>query len=240
MKKLIFITALFLVTLRVFAQDCAKYYYMQKNKTFEMTYYDNKEKATLKADYKVDDVTHIKDTTVSTVTTQMYGKDGKEIGKTTMDVKCNGGVMYIDVNAALQKAIQPQDNKTGVSMTFSHSYMEYPADLHVGQQFPDVSSTMTVGTADNQQISTTKTTDRKVEAKEDVTTPAGTWSCYKITSKSITTTTYKGAVADEMNKISSVFKKKPKENETTVYYAPNFGIVKMEMSTGSVVLTAIN
>jgi len=42
MKKLITFSAWVLVSMKLFAQDCTLYYYLQKNKTIEMSTFDEK------------------------------------------------------------------------------------------------------------------------------------------------------------------------------------------------------
>jgi hypothetical protein len=60
--------------------------------------------------------------------------------------------------------------------------------------------------------------ERTVVARESVTTPAGTWNCFKIVNK--TTTTITG------------YKMAPFTMETTEWYAPDFGIVKFQLGGG--------
>jgi hypothetical protein len=65
-----------------------------------------------------------------------------------------------------------------------------------------------------------KITDRKVELQESVTTPAGTWNCFKIS--------YHSAI-----KIAIMGIGIPIKADITEWFAPNFGVVKTESSKGS-------
>ncbi len=60
-------------------------------------------------------------------------------------------------------------------------YLEYPANMNVGDQLKDGQLSMdyesTSGLKSSIEISIT---ERKVEGKESVTTSAGTWECFKI------------------------------------------------------------
>jgi hypothetical protein len=68
-------------------------------------------------------------------------------------------------------------------------------------------------------------TKRKVEGRESVTTPAGTWNCFKITyhSKMI----FKMGIGIPMNM------------DVTEWWAPGFGVVKTESDSGKTEITAI-
>ncbi|MGB8192458.1 MAG: hypothetical protein WCF67_11095, partial [Chitinophagaceae bacterium] len=77
-----------------------------------------------------------------------------------------------------------------------------------------------------QQTLTLNVTDRKVEAKESVTTPAGTWECYKISSKN--------KIHVKMGPIGI-----PMNMEVTEWFAPGFGVVKTESKSGGTMITAV-
>jgi hypothetical protein len=68
-----------------------------------------------------------------------------------------------------------------------------------------------------------KITERKVEGEESITTPAGTWKCFKIT--------YHSAIKIAMMGIGI-----PIKMDMTEWFAPNFGVVKTESSKGATTL----
>lgn len=69
-------------------------------------------------------------------------------------------------------------------------------------------------------------TNRKVEARESVTTTAGTWDCYKISYKSKIT-------------IKTMGIGMPINIDGTEWYAPGFGVVKTESKNGGTAITSI-
>jgi hypothetical protein len=77
-----------------------------------------------------------------------------------------------------------------------------------------------------QQTLTLVVSDRKVEGKESVTTPAGTWECFKISGKNKITMKM-GPVGIPMN------------IESTEWFAPGFGVVKTESKSGSTLITVV-
>jgi len=68
--------------------------------------------------------------------------------------------------------------------------------------------------------------ERKVEAKEKITTPAGSWDCYKISFKSKMRMKTAGIGI-------------PINIEGVEYFAPGFGIVKTESKHGGTEIVAI-
>jgi hypothetical protein len=71
-----------------------------------------------------------------------------------------------------------------MEVTMDGDYLEIPADLEVGQNLPDGTISMQVkmaGAGMNLSDIKVNIINRKVEAEESVTTPAGTFNCVKLT-----------------------------------------------------------
>jgi hypothetical protein len=105
-------------------------------------------------------------------------------------------------------------------------YMEYPQGMKVGDQLKDASMTMDVENKGMKQSVTIVVNNRKVEGKEPVTTPAGTWDCFKIS--------FKSKVIIKTMGIGI-----PVNVDGTEWYAPGFGVVKSENKHGSSAITSI-
>ncbi|ULT44464.1 hypothetical protein KRR40_14595 [Niabella defluvii] len=104
--------------------------------------------------------------------------------------------------------------------------MEYPSSLSVGQALSDASFNMDMkaesGLMANVSIDIT---NRKVEAKEKITTPAGSWDAYKIT--------YDSKMV--MNMGFAI----PMKMQMTEWFVPDFGIVKSSSKWGTQELVSI-
>jgi len=117
------------------------------------------------------------------------------------------GVMILDMNqmfAGQQKDSQMKVEVTGVPM-------ELPGNMQPGQSLKDAEMTMSVDMVFTKMKTTMKMTDGKCLAIEDVTVPAGTFKCHKITQTVSTTVFGKSAVS-----------------QTLSWYAPGIGTVKTE------------
>jgi hypothetical protein len=223
MKKSMWIFCL-MAGLRAVGQDCKQFLFFQKGKTIEMTVYNKAGDASGKQVYQVLDVTNDGGTTTGTLTSEMFDKTGKSLAKTNSVVKCAGGVMMVDM-----KMMMPQmpGSSGAVQATVGNDYLEFPANMHVGDQLKDGSLTMNLTMQNIQETIAIKITDRKVVGQETVTTPAGSWSCYKISSKSAVTMNMAGRDLPTMN------------TESTAWYKPDFGIVKTLSANGSTAITSI-
>jgi len=211
MKKFALIIACLFAAFRLAAQDCTQYYYLQKNRVIEMSSYDEKGAFIGKGISKVSDVTTTNGVVTAIVVSESFDKNGKSQGKFSASYKCSGGVMMIDMNFNDSKKPGSASQKNNANFSLE----EYPSGMKVGDHLKDAIMEMKEDLGNETIVATSKTTARMVVAKETVTTAAGTWSCLKITYKTITTV--KG------------YNVPPQTIESTEWYVPNFGIVKSQM-----------
>jgi hypothetical protein len=216
MKKFVLLSALILIVLKMFAQDCSQYVYMQKGKTIESTAYTGNGAVMGKSVSFVADVTTANGTTTGTVVAENFDRNGKSRGKRNITYKCTGGSFSYDMSSA---------NSQQGGAKFNTGNMAYPAAMKVGDHFNDFNVQMEMNIGGKTVESTSKITDRTVVARESLTTPAGTWDCLKITYN--TTVTMQG-----MNMPTQTVK-------TTEWYVPNFGIVQFQVGFITTKITAI-
>jgi hypothetical protein len=205
-------------------QDCNTYYFLQQNKTIEMTIYNKKGNPDGKQVYTVSNVSNTGGNTTATVNSEMFSQKGKSIAKGHSEINCTGGVMMIDMKMQLPQAQQEQFAKADVKA--DKIYIEYPANMKAGDKLKDAILDMTIDNSGMKQNVNMVTSDRAVAAKESVTTSAGTWDCFKIT--------YKSKITIKTMGIGMPF-----NIEGTEWFAPGFGIVKTESKHGGTAITAI-
>jgi len=206
------------------AQDCNNFYFLQKNKTVEMTIYNKKGDASGRQVYTISDVTNSGDNITGTVNSEMFDKKGKSIAKGHSQIVCNGGVMMIDMTMQLPQQQQEQFAKADVKA--DKIFIEYPNNMKVGDKLKDATLSMDIDNSGMKQNINMVTSDRTVAGKESVTTTAGTWDCFKIT--------YKSRITVKTMGIGMPF-----NMEGTEWFAPGFGIVKTESKNGGTAITAI-
>jgi hypothetical protein len=144
-----------------------------------------------------------------------------KVRKTSYDYKCDGNKIYFDMASLLRAEAKKND------ASFKVSVIEYPINVTAGETLPDASGTMSSGKDGKTMEVKYHYKDRKVDAREDVTTPAGTFSCYKISNRIEVDMDIPG-MDETAKKLMESMKDKLKTTSTT-WFAPYFGIVKMEM-----------
>ena len=116
------------------------------------------------------------------------------------------GVMILDMSQMFANM-----QKTGLKAEISGMPMELPNNLQPGQSLKDADVTMTMDMGIMKMKATIKMTDGKCLAIEDVTVPAGTFTCHKLTQTVTTTIMGRNSVG-----------------RTVSWYAPGIGTVKTE------------
>ena len=222
--KQIFALVCVLSVISMHAQDCKHYYYLQNNKTIEMSIYDKKGDVNGKLVYTIDGVANAGGLTTANVQSHVFDKKGRTIAKGTSVMKCNGGVLMINMKMMMPTPQAEQFSQTNVKA--QDFYIEYPTDMGKGDQLKDGTLSMDVDNNGIPQSLTMTISDRKVEDKEKVTTSAGSWDCYKISYKSKMTIRMMGVGV-------------PVNMDGTEWYAPGFGVVKTQSKHGGTEITSI-
>jgi hypothetical protein len=217
----------------IMAQDCSGYYYLN-NGSVEMTSYDRKQKENGKVTYTISNINKSGGVTTASFQSEMVDEKGKSLSKSAGVYKCNGGSLFIDARVAM-----PQEQMAAykdMEVKAEEVFIEYPSNIAAGQSLKDLNFKMDIinkGSAFS-SISLDQT-NRKVEGKETVTTPAGTWDCWKIIYDGRFRATIGGPTGIGM----------PVNFKCTEWLAPGFGIVKTETYNkngklmGSTLITAI-
>lgn len=129
-----------------------------------------------------------------TVHAEYFDKKGKSNNTGDYTITCKSGVLYFDM-----KAMMPQQNQNAsadMEMVLEGVDMEYPSKLEVGGTLKDANIKVSYkmksnGTPVPMMNIEVRVFNRKVEAKESITTPAGTYECYKISEEVETKTMFK-------------------------------------------------
>lgn len=183
MKKIsILLFALFCTT-SAFAQ-CNSFYVIDEGTAWTYENYNPKGKTTGKNEQKVTAFDKTSTGFKATVNSVIYNDKGKKVTEGDLELTCDNGTFIMD----MRKFIPEEQQKafSSYEMKIESENLELPSKLSVGQTLKNGSVTLTaVGSPVPMKI-TVNITDRKVEAKESITTPAGTFECYKISSKSNT------------------------------------------------------
>ncbi len=181
MQKLIFQLLLLALPMSLIAQECGTMYdYFKTGVTLEYTNFDKKGKIQSVSTQKVHSIEQSADTTIATIDASTVDEKGKDLYQTTFPIKCHNSVIYMDMQAIIPQQVNANQS-TDMEIEMQGTDLSFPADMKPGQSLPDseIEIKMRMG---GLQIMNTKYTikNRKVEARESITTAAGTFDCLKI------------------------------------------------------------
>lgn len=227
MKKILLTLAITnLLTICALPQDCTFYYPEKKGAVLEYKSYDQKNNLTGTTRSQVKDFVKNGNNLSAVIETEAFDKKGKPLGTNEFTVKCENDVFYIDMKNFMNP--QAMEAYKDMEVSVKSDNLQMPSNMKVGDQLNDGSLDITISNAGIKMMSMTTTiTNRKVDARENITTPAGTFDCYKIS-------------YDLTTKMMMTIRLKAVE-----WFAKDVGMVKSESYrdgklSGSTVLTSID
>lgn len=163
----------FLVYFSLAAQNaCNAYYPFEEGVKFEITNYNKKGKKEGAVSYEVTNI----ENNVATLKTVIFDSKDKEITTTSYQVTCEGDQISIDFKSLMSPDLFKQYKDMDVDMTGTN--IEFPKELEVGQTLKDANMDMVINMSGMKMNMSIKMINRTVDAKESITTPAGTFDCY--------------------------------------------------------------
>lgn len=207
-KLIFFFIAVFFVS-AVFAQDCSFYYPESEGAELVYQVYDKKDKPAGKTSHKVVAYSTSAKSADAKIEVKTFDSDDKPIAETVLEVRCEEGVFYFDMEGYLNQQMMSAYEEMEVRVDASDLAM--PSKLSVGQDLGDGSISVEISNSGIKMMTMQiNISDRKVEAEESVSTPAGTFSCFKISQ----TTTIKAPMKMVM--------------KSTEWLSPGTGLIKNE------------
>lgn len=152
----------------------------------EMTNYDKKDKMTGRMVQEIVDKDVSNGDISLTVETLIFDEDNEELNRSTITIGCSGGVFKIDMKNYLGEMLEAYES---MEIEMQGDNLLIPGKLSVGDELPDGNINIQVRSSGITMVNMDVTIEnRKVEAKEEVTTEAGTFDCYKISYDTVSKT----------------------------------------------------
>jgi hypothetical protein len=206
MKKFLLLIALFSLAGLVVAQDCTLYFPSDEGSELTYTWYSKPGKAESSTKMTVIKKDESGGKLKMDISAESFDAKDKSQLKFNYAVWCDGESFYIDMRNALGSMNLTELEGFKIETTD----MQFPAKMSPGQQLNDASIQLSLeGPIPMNMV--TNITNRKVESQEPVTTPAGTFDCFKIS-------------YNMFSKVSIV----KTEGRVVEWYAPNVGLVRSE------------
>ncbi|MCK5029362.1 MAG: hypothetical protein KAR57_07000 [Bacteroidales bacterium] len=181
MKNIMIFTGIILFSsLLTLAQDCKFYYPKTQGAQLEFKSFDKKDKLTGSSIQTIKEISETGNLISAVIEVQSFDKKGKDLGKKEFSVQCENGEYSVDMKSFMDP--QTMEAYEEMDVKVKSDNLEIPASLNVGDDLGNGKLEISVYSEGMRIMGmTTDITQRKVEAKEEITTEAGTFDCYKIT-----------------------------------------------------------
>ena len=144
-----------------------------------MESYDGKDKFQSRSETTITNFDETSTGYSATVAYKLSDKKDKVTSEGEYKMECDHGVIKIDMSGFIPAESMAAFEDMDVEITTDQ--LAYPSSLESGQVLNDASFSLTASSGPIPMKMDFDITNRKVEGKESVTTPAGDFDCYKIT-----------------------------------------------------------
>lgn len=180
MKKLSALLFFFILIATYAHAQCNEFYQFESGTAWELETYNGKGKLNGKNHQKVTGYEKTSSGFKATINSVLFNEKDKELAKGDVAMTCDGGTILLDMrNFITEDQLKAYDS---YEVKVESNALEIPNKLSIGQSLKDGSITITATNSPLPMKMIVNIINRKVEAKESVTTPAGTFECYKISS----------------------------------------------------------
>jgi hypothetical protein len=179
MRKIILILAFTGFLFQSFSQDCVFYCPIKEGTKTEVKHYNAKDKIESTDKQTILSKTTIGNNVAITVKSESYDDKDKLVGSRDLKFECKNGVFFFDMKNLIDPATMSAYKDMEVKLTATN--LDMPSALTVGKTLANGNVQMAVSSQGmNIMTMTVNITNRKVDANEKITTPAGTFDCFKI------------------------------------------------------------
>jgi hypothetical protein len=218
MKKSVIICTYFLLFFAIssISQNCGYFIPLKANTGTEMKNYDSHGKLTSTNKNTIISISTQGEYTVANLKAESVDEMKGGNSSTDYTIKCSGTQLIIDTKSLMSSAAMDNYKKNNYDIKMESIDIELPNKLTIGSSLKD--SELKMKMYSNEILVTDMIIaliNRKVESKESISTPAGTFNCFKITYDSKTTSKIMGFSTVTTNKVVE-------------YYAENVGVVKSQ------------
>jgi len=229
MKTIKLLLFSFLFTSAISAQDCSDVLFLKEGTALEYINYDKKGKTIGTALHTTNSVTQEGNKTIAEINMSIKNIEGQPLLEAPYRTVCENGEIAMDMDRFFDIIKLMEYQEQGMDMDYKSDILTFPVNMKEGDVLADASIEATMKQNGTTLLTVvTNFTGRNVVESENITIPAGTFNCKKvtynfeskfgfITSKGSTTEWY-----DEKNRIlvkSETYNKKGKLRSSYVLSA---------------------
>ena len=191
------------------AQDCQAYFPTEIGTELTYEMFNKKDKPDGTLVQKLSSIESSGDTNIFNIHQKVFDKKDDLLYEGDIQFKCHGNKFYLDMNSF----INPEQFKAyeNMEMEMSMDDISLPEELAVGMKLDEGYINMKINAQMMSMNFNTRIFNRKVEAKETLNTPAGSFETYKISSSTESKT--------PMMTVTT---------SSTTWYSEEYGMIKTE------------
>jgi hypothetical protein len=204
----------FTFSLNGFSQNCEFYFPLVENRGVQLQNFNPRDRLQSSQEIRVQRVETTGEKVTATMESRVFDQRGREQHQGSFQVSCTGNQMMIDVQSMLDPNLM--EGFQGMEVQVEGSEIILPSGLAAGQSLPDAEMNMKVVTGGLTFADIHFTiSNRKVESRESVEVPAGTFECYKLSYETFMETRTMGIPIRVSGRVIE-------------YHAPGIGAVRTE------------
>jgi hypothetical protein len=217
MKRFVLFSLMTILALSLMSQNCNELYIpLVEGKGFQYQNFNRRDRLEGVNDMVIKSVRTTQGQTEAVMAVKYLDNRERRQHEGEYTVICRGDELIIDIQSLVDRSMMQQSGE-GVEVTMSNiQNISLPATLRVGDNLPNASMdfkvTMGAMTMTDMKM---LIQNRKVESRESITTPAGTFNCFKISYENVSDMKIMG-----MNRRII--------SRTVEYFAPGVGNVRTE------------
>ncbi|UII33054.1 DUF3108 domain-containing protein [Fulvivirga ulvae] len=174
MKRVFVILIVIILSFGKGFTQCNPFYNLKEGSKWELTSYNAKDKVTGRQVNELRSLEESSNGWVATIYFQSFDKKDDLVYEKEVELECEDGIIKMDMERFIpEESLQAFKD---MNMTVEVDNLEWPSDLSVGKTLDDGAITLS-GDFLNMKVDVT---DRRVENKEKITTPAGTFDTFKV------------------------------------------------------------
>lgn len=178
MKRIALFLIISFIYVNLRAQCDNPYYKIKEGTSIVMESFDKKDKFQSRTETTATSYEEKSNGFIATMSFKVSDKKDKIITEGSYKMSCENGVFKIDMSGFVPSESMAAFKDMDVEVNMDQ--LEYPSDLAPGQKLNDASIEVTTSDSPIPMNMKFDITDRKVDSKESITTPAGTFDCLKI------------------------------------------------------------
>lgn len=186
---------------------CKAYFPLKEGTIMKYEEFDHKDKLQSAEAFEVKKITTISEGLTIDVHMSLFDKKGKEELEKDITYTCENGIFKMSMDHFVDQEMM--SSMEGIEVEVETTNISFPSQLSVGNKLPDAEM---IVRGNGMQLIKVNVVEREVNAIETIETPAGTFTCYKISATTKTkvafmntTTTSVDWFADEIGPVRSEF-----------------------------------